>query len=514
MTAAGTAAGGTNGGGNNNGKQAVGTVTGIVPVGGQVAGAAAFEGQAVGRQDVISTEANGKIIFSLGQQVPFCQVETASEVEVTPGGATLVEVRKGTALCRTSTNGQLKQFVAGGTVITAADPVFLVGWDGDTATVQVAQGYVRLENDRGTAVVGANQQAQSGSGGIGIGPWEPSSIPDGQTRDAAATQLDQAASDQPAVRYPRLDPSQSPILADGQRAGGIVIDVAERQLQTFVQELLGNMGALWDVGISVQSNTDRASIVVTDDPPSGRPAVALADLDGTTYFAVLAEDDPALADAMRSFLAASLQVRCPLAGGGPAAPGQSCYEDDLPGAGRDRPRAPHAAGAVSRPCLTSDEVLGLRVVADDGRRGLLGLVLPARLLAHVDAEPVGAEQAGHGGVVLQIGARRIAPRVAPAAVLLAEQAADGRAVLGGEAPLLADAVVPVLGQRLGHLHAEAVQHQVVLVAVLGEQGGRRLRHRRAHGDDVEGGVVDLAGGDRAGRSRRCTATAPDAGGGR
>ena len=63
-------------------------------------------------------------------------------------------MRKGTALCRTSTNGQLKQFVAGGTVITAADPVFLVGWDGDTATVQVAQGYVRLENDRGTAVVG------------------------------------------------------------------------------------------------------------------------------------------------------------------------------------------------------------------------------------------------------------------------------------------------------------------------------------------------------------------------
>ena len=30
---------------------------------------------------------------------------------------------------------------------------------------------------------------------------------------------------------------------------------------------------------------------------------------------------------MRAFLAASLQARCPLAGGGPAAPGQSCYED-------------------------------------------------------------------------------------------------------------------------------------------------------------------------------------------
>jgi hypothetical protein len=319
-------AAGTNG--NTGGaKQAIGSVTGIVPVGGQVGGAAAFEGQAVGREDVISTEANGKIIISLGQLVPFCQVETASEVEVAPGGSTLVQIRKGTALCRTSTNGQLKQFAAGNTVVTAADPVFLLGWDGKTATVQVAQGFVRLEGDRGSAVIGANQQAQSGAGGIGIGPWEPSAIADDQTREAAATLLDQAAADQAAVRYPRLDASQSPILADGLRAGGIIVDVAEPDLQTFAQDLLGSMGALWDVPLSVQSGVDRASIVVTANPPRGSTAVALAALDGTTYFAVLAEDDPAFAQALRAYLAASLQARCPGTGGGPAAPGHSCYED-------------------------------------------------------------------------------------------------------------------------------------------------------------------------------------------
>ncbi len=309
-----------------NGKAAVGTVTGVVPVGGRVAGAAAFEGQAVGRTDVISTEPNGKIIFSLGQLVPFCQVETASEVEVAPSGVTLVEVRKGTALCRTSTNGQLKQFAAGSTVLTAADPVFLLGWDGETATVQVAQGYVRLESDDGTAIVGANQQAQAGPGGMGVGPWEPASIEDRQTRAAATTQLDQALGDQPAVRYPGLDASQSPVLADAKQAGGLVVGVDQQALETFVQELLGNMGSLWDVNISVQAG-NRGSIVVTSEPPRGRDAIALAELDGTTYFAVPTEDDPALAQAMRVFLAASLQARCPLAGGGRAAPGRSCYED-------------------------------------------------------------------------------------------------------------------------------------------------------------------------------------------
>ena len=68
-----------------------------------------------------------------------------------------------------------------------------------------------------------------------------------------------------------------------------------------------------------------------------------------------------------------------------------------------------------------DEVLGLGVVADDGRGRLLGLVLEAGLLADLDADAVGAEQLGHLRVVLEVGARGVAPRVAAAAVLLAEQ---------------------------------------------------------------------------------------------
>ena len=327
VSVAGTEQAGDGGQGNGPAKEAVGTVTGIVPVGGQVAGAAAFEGQDVARQDVISTEANGKIIFSLGQLVPFCQVETASEVEVAPSGVTLVQIRKGTALCRTSTNGQLKQFVAGNTVLTAADPVFLLGWDGKTATVQVAQGYVRIESNAGATVLGANQQAQSGSRGIGVGPWEPASIEDRQTRDAAMTQLDQALGDQPSVRYPRLDASQSPILADAAQAGGLVVGVDQSQLQTFVQELLGNMGSLWGVDVSVRSGT-KGSIVVTSAPPRGaerhRPRRARRHhlLRGAHRGRPRARGQ-----AMRAFLAAALQARCPQAGGGAAAPGQSCYED-------------------------------------------------------------------------------------------------------------------------------------------------------------------------------------------
>src|SRR4029453_17428321 len=82
-----------------------------------------------------------------------------------------------------------------------------------------------------------------------------------------------------------------------------------------------------------------------------------------------------------------------------------------------------------------DEVLGPGGMADDGGRRLLGLLRPAGLLADLDAEALGAQQPCHRGVVLEVWTGRVAPRVAAAAVLLAEESAHGRAVLVDEAPL-------------------------------------------------------------------------------
>ena len=72
-------------------------------------------------------------------------------------------------------------------------------------------------------------------------------------------------------------------------------------------------------------------------------------------------------------------------------------------------------------------------------------------------------------LVVEVGARGVAPRVARAAVLLAEETGERRAVFVGETPLLADPPVPQLGERLGHLHREPVAQQVLRVAVLGEE---------------------------------------------
>src|SRR5438477_2941881 len=129
-------------------------------------------------------------------------------------------------------------------------------------------------------------------------------------------------------------------------------------------------------------------------------------------------------------------------------------------------RSPRGPGVpAGTPVSAGDEVLRAWVMADERRGGLLGLVLPTRFFVALDTDVLGAQQLGDLGVVFEIGAGGIAPRIAPTAILLAEQAGQRRPVHVGEAPLLADAMVPVLGQRLGHLDPQTVQQQIVLVLV-------------------------------------------------
>src|SRR6266511_5714365 len=92
---------------------------------------------------------------------------------------------------------------------------------------------------------------------------------------------------------------------------------------------------------------------------------------------------------------------------------------------------------------SGDEVLRLGVGDDDRRGALLGHEV--ELLGEGDADALDVEQVRHLRLVLEVGARRVPPRVARPPVLLAEQPRQRRAVLVGEPPLLPDAAVPQLG---------------------------------------------------------------------
>src|ERR1700678_284175 len=88
--------------------------------------------------------------------------------------------------------------------------------------------------------------------------------------------------------------------------------------------------------------------------------------------------------------------------------------------GNSRPCGRLVPPAPAEPTRSSGyEVLGVRVMADDGVRGLLGLHLES--LAHRDADAVTAEELHHLFVVREVRTGRVAPRVAPTPVSLAEQ---------------------------------------------------------------------------------------------
>ncbi len=104
----------------------------------------------------------------------------------------------------------------------------------------------------------------------------------------------------------------------------------------------------------------------------------------------------------------------------------------------------------------------------------------------------GVEQPHDLGPVLQIGAGGVAEAVPAAPVAHAQDARRDRQGRRPRCPEPADPRVPVLGERLGQLHRQPVQLQVVAVRVLGEQLPGRLADRRPDRHQLERDHVGLA----------------------
>jgi hypothetical protein len=329
-----------NGSNTNNRKQGIGQVIDIIPVGGKVGGAAAFAGQAVAAKDLIASDPNGKIRFGLGNQLPFCQVETDSEVEAAPGGAALVAVNKGTVLCRTSSAGQLKTFSAGGSVLQAVDPVFLLTWDGSQVSLRVAQGYVGVRGPRGTVPVGANRQTSySPDDQPGAGPWDQSELR-GELRDTVQSQVGQAQQQVRPPAYPAVGTNGSPALADAVQRGELRVVVTadgDEQAHALTEGLLRAFLQHGPrVGLSVNdASADQASAalssgeadLVVSTSVRGRSSRALFSLGGSTWSVTQNAKGGNLLDNLAGFLTAALQARCSGNRNAQTAnPGQSCFE--------------------------------------------------------------------------------------------------------------------------------------------------------------------------------------------
>src|SRR3954471_10832343 len=156
------------------------------------------------------------------------------------------------------------------------------------------------------------------------------------------------------------------------------------------------------------------------------------------------------------------------------------------------------------------EVLGFRVMHDDRVRRLLRDELERLRQRHAD--PLRVQQLDNLGAVLEVRTGRITEGVArPAVTLMCEQVGELRRVLGREAELFTDALVPVLRERFGELHGQPVQLQVVTVGVASEQFCSDLGHLGADSNQLERDDIYLAGlfgPEEVGQAQEAVASLP------
>src|SRR5262245_29929957 len=117
--------------------------------------------------------------------------------------------------------------------------------------------------------------------------------------------------------------------------------------------------------------------------------------------------------------------------------------------------------------LLGVEVTRIRVVDDDRVGGLLGYEL--ELLAQVNSDAFGVQQVDDLRAVFELWTRRVAERVAAAAIFGTQQAVQVARIAvrerraGGQDEFSAYPPVPVFGQRLGQLYGQPVHLEVVAV---------------------------------------------------
>jgi hypothetical protein len=289
----------------------VGSVLEVVTPGGDVDGQTAESGDAILQAGVVTTEGAGKIHFRLDEKIELCILRAQGQAVVVPGDGPLVRLLRGEATCRTSPDGGAVQIQAGGVQIEVADPVFRLGVDesGALTGVGVAQGAVSVN---GEILVGG-QQAAWADGGLG----EPESVEMDEDLSFTGEAL-------PPVSYVRPPAGESTTWDAAFNRGFFLVQVVQPEGQAIelTDALLGPFGNVLGAQVGV-TDTGRApsdvapvpggevGVIVTRTPVDGLPSVLLFEADGTAWYAQAAAGEDGVIDALRDYLAGTLQGPCP-----------------------------------------------------------------------------------------------------------------------------------------------------------------------------------------------------------
>ena len=289
----------------------VGSVLEVVTPGGDVDGQTAESGDAIRQAGVVTTEAAGKIHFSVAEKIESCILRAQGQAIVVPGDGPLVRLARGEATCRTSSDGGSVQIDAGGVQIVVSDPVFRLAVDesGGLAGVGVAQGAVSVD---GELLVGGQQAAWSG----GLGDRQSVQM------DADLAILGESL---PPVVYDTPGQGASPTWDAALGSGVLTVQVVQPgggPISELAASLLGPFGDVLDARVGIVetdespdlvagSLVDNVGLILTSEPVDGLPTVLLFEAGGSSWYVQAQPGDDAIAAALQDYVAGTLQGPCP-----------------------------------------------------------------------------------------------------------------------------------------------------------------------------------------------------------
>lgn len=141
-------------------REQVGTVETVIARLARINGAQVNSRSSLAAGDLVATDSEGELDFSLEEKIKKCRTLPGSELRVQPGGGVLVDWTAGSSLCVTTDDPSPRTFTAGGVQLRAADPTFEVKIDGAGTLVRVMHGFVEVGRGEATVMVGPQQETR------------------------------------------------------------------------------------------------------------------------------------------------------------------------------------------------------------------------------------------------------------------------------------------------------------------------------------------------------------------
>ncbi|HEV2758388.1 MAG TPA: hypothetical protein VGV86_02370, partial [Acidimicrobiales bacterium] len=311
------ACGGGRGGTDGDGREAAGAVISVFNRLASADGERLAGGDAIRPGAVLSTDSAGAATFSVGKKLDDCQIRPDSVAQVLPEPGVLLDYQRGWTLCRTTPGDTDRaELTARNLRITMHDPVWAVGAVDQAVVTRVFRGFVEVAATTGPGRLLGPDSESTASDGREPAPAQPFDRALLDPLDRQGVDRMEATLPAPSFGFPPTEGSAA--LTEIRRRGTLRLGVDSArtaQAAAFIGAYFDFLSEHWGVRIDVVASRRPAADlpgkvdVAIVRPPAGAAQIPFFDDEQQSRWSMaVADDEPALLAALRTFLLGALEI--------------------------------------------------------------------------------------------------------------------------------------------------------------------------------------------------------------